>query len=329
MSDREIGDISRTLNQFCLFLLTLADSGDRIRNDEVVGSIPTSSTIPSSPSFLPIYLLPEMTMRNVLLLLAVGVVVAGCRSRPTFHVTVNANLCCDVQQYKLTVNGTEAGPFAALQAYEFDAPATAGSDEPLAMMPAIRAQVRYVCGWQDVQVALYPPSRAAIEHAKGPLQVQALVDFQAPTFAEVSVWVDNRGGGDAVLSLGETKRSVAAGAATSVQFPYYPKCDEAKIMRLNGGVIADLPVEPKKIPAYLVDTSGSRCYTLRMKDYVVSSIFASPQPKPEYVSKQKAHALTNGRGVDYFQEAAPNSITTMNGNGFSASRLSVMDARCK
>ena len=261
--------------------------------------------------------------------LVLVVVVAGCRSRPVFHVTVNANLCCDVEQYRLTVNGTAAGPFAARQAYEFDAPATAGSDEPLAMMPAIRAQVPYVCGWQDVPVTLYPPSRAAIEHAKGPMPVQAFVDFEAPTFAEVNVWVDNRGGGDAVLSLGETKRSVVAGAATNIQLPYYPKCDEARLLRLNGEVIANLPADRESPAAYLVDTSGSRCYTLRMKDYVVSSIFASPQPKPEYLSKQKAHALTKGRGVDYFQEEAPNSITTREGNGFSASRLSVMDARCK
>lgn len=265
-------------------------------------------------------------MRKLFWMIALSLVAGGCGKPPVFHVTVEGNLCCGAEAYKVIVDGREAGPFGPDEKYEFEAPATARSGEPQAMMPPIRAQLLYVCGWQEAKVILFPPTRDAIENATGPVHARAALDFR-PVFAEVNVWVDNRGGGDAVLSVGESKRYIAAGSTRSVSFPYSAQCEEAKLLRLNGETIANIPSgHGHDAPGYLVDTSGARCYSFQSKHYANMET-GQGQPVPTLVSAAKAHLL-DGR-IDYFLQEAPSSIIVRSDEGAGTTRLSVVEGKCR
>jgi hypothetical protein len=268
-------------------------------------------------------------MRKCLWIFGAAIALLGCSKPPVFHIKMQASLCCGVQAYRLMVDRNQVGPFGPDAPYEFDVQGKKGS-EPREMLPQIQAQVHWVCGWQPATVYVNAPSEYAMQQAgKEPVPVHASVDFSPPSFGEIRLWVDNRGGGDAVVSVGENEQRIAAGGTTPyMTFPYSSQCEEAKVLRLNGEVIANVPQgrAPGDPPQYLLDTSGARCYTFQNKVYS-SWQFGSGQPKPEHPPAEKAHLLADK--IDFFLEEAPASIMVQDYERGGAGRLSVVEGKCK
>ncbi len=196
----------------------------------------------------------------------------GCRKQPPdFHIKLEAPGSGVFTKYKLTVDGAEMGAFSSTQAHEFTVRGHSG-DDPREMLPRMDASVLYVCGWQAAKVDLQPPSRYAVEQAdkeKRSVPLTMYLDFR-PSWQDVTVLVDNHGGPAARLAVGEYEQPVAADEAGRISFPYWPHCDEARQLRLNGETIGNLeeePTLPGTARAMLLDISGSHCFRHEWRTY--------------------------------------------------------------
>lgn len=196
----------------------------------------------------------------------------GCSKPPDFAVKLEAPASGTFTQYKLVVDGAPVGPLPATQPYELVAHGHSGS-KPRDMLPQVTASVLSVCGWQAAKVEMSPPSEYAIEQArkeKRSIPLQIYLDFDQLPFREVTVLVDNRDAAAFRLAVGEYEQPVVAGNAGKIIFPYWPHCDQARQLRLNGELIGKIEEDahdPGTALPVLLDTSGSRCYRYEWKTY--------------------------------------------------------------
>lgn len=267
-------------------------------------------------------------MRRLLGTFALAMTLVACGKKPNFHVTVGFPLGAGGDAWKLTVNGHEAGPFSPEQSYEFDTPATSKSAEDSRdLLPEMRASVLYVCGWQDAKVMVMAvPGMDQIEAAEGqPVQARAEVDFEPPLGRSVVLYVDNHGGGEAMLSVGALKQPVPADMVRQLTFPLASQCDEAKQVRLNGEVLERID-DTQKDHFYLIDTSGSRCYKLQTTIYGNFPTL-NGQPKPEMLRPQRVRALADT--VNYFMNDAPSMIMSNGTDSEGSGRTALNQTPCK
>jgi hypothetical protein len=227
---------------------------------------------------------------------------AGCsQPPPEFQVKLDAPGTAFFTQYKLVVDGAQVGPFNSTQPYQFNAHGH-HADTPKDMLPHVDASVLYVCGWQPVKIEMHPPSEYEIEQARKErrsIPVTMYLDFEPPSWQEVTVLVDNRGGPAIRLAVGEYEQSVPASDYGKFTFPYWPHCDEAAELRLNGESIGKIEADAGVGTAFplLLDTSGSRCYRHEWQTYSNFPGFGAGNGHETY-KPQRLRTIPSG--IDYF-----------------------------
>jgi len=244
-------------------------------------------------------------MRRSSLFLAFAALILACFgcSKPglDFHLQLDAPSSDAFSQYKLVVDGAPAGPLSSSQAYESTVHAH-NADSPQDMLPHIEASVLSVCGWQPAKVEIHPPSQSAIDQARKDHQsipIYMNLDYERPTWQQVTVLVDNRNGPAGRLAVGEYEQPLAAGAGSKMTFPYWPHCEQAGQLRLNGETIGNLeedPNSPGTALPLLLDTSGTRCYRYEWQSYGHSAGFGGSGSKT--FTAQRLRVLSSS--VDYF-----------------------------
>ena len=126
------------------------------------------------------------------------------------------------------------------------------------------------------------------------------MDYELLPFRQVTVVVDNRGGAAFRLAVGEYEQPVAAGDAVKVAFPYWPHCDQARLLRMNGetiGKIEENAKTPDTALTLLLDTSGARCYRYEWATYSNFAAWPGGSGKRTYKA-QRVRTLPGY--VDYF-----------------------------
>lgn len=117
--------------------------------------------------------------------------------------------------------------------------------------------------------------------------IRSMGRFLDDRSAHFSVSVDNRGGPGRVLSLGQMRVDIAAGATSELRLPV-PDCESGKIFRLDGQEIGRASGEK----AYVVDATGKRCYSLKEVRYVRWPAYdVGPREGPRLLRHNKLHEL--------------------------------------
>jgi len=254
---------------------------------------------------------------------------AGCSKPPNFTLRLDApGVSGDFTHYKLIVDGVPVGPFTATRPYEFNRPGHRAG-KPRDMLPRVEASVLSVCGWEPAKVQMSAPSEGEIERAgkeKRSVPVTMYLDFQRPSFQQVTVVVDNRGGPAFKLAVGDYERTITANDAGKEFFPYAPQCDQAKQLRVNGetvGKIEDDPHAPGSALPLLLDTSGSHCYRYEWRTY---SSFPSMGPGSGQQTYKPQRLRTLSSNIDFFLQPLPTVVySTISVEG----RTSLNDVACK
>lgn len=242
--------------------------------------------------------------RAVRFLICAGLVLAcfGC-SKPQvdFHLKLDAPTSDAFSHYKLVVDQVSGNPIPSSQPFETIVHAH-NATAPQDMLPHIEASVLSVCGWQPVKVQMQAPSQSSIEQARKDHQsipVFIYLDYERPTWQQVVVLVDNRGGPAGKLAVGEFEQEVPADSGSKLMFPYWPNCEEAKHLRLNDEVIGNIEEDnnsPGTAMPLLLDTSGTRCYRHEWQTYGSSVGFGNNGSRT--YKAQRLRALASS--VDYF-----------------------------
>ncbi|HEY6250880.1 MAG TPA: hypothetical protein VI685_13045 [Candidatus Angelobacter sp.] len=226
----------------------------------------------------------------------------GCSKPPLdLHLKLDAPTSDAFSQYKLVLDGVPGSPIPSSQPFESTVHAH-NADSPQDMLPHIEASVLSVCGWQPAKVEMHPPSQAAIEQARKDHQsipVFIYLDYERPTWQQVMVLVDNRGGAAGRVAVGDYGQDLPADSSRKLSFPYWPHCDQAKHLLLNGEAIGNIEEDinsPGTALPLLLDTSGERCYRYEWKTYGRSPGFGGSGSKT--YTAQRLRALSSG--VDYF-----------------------------
>lgn len=219
-----------------------------------------------------------------------------------------------------------------------------GSD----MLPSITVQVLSPCGWTDLRTRVAEvPTVQDMERAAGKPGV-ARMRATAFTGREIPlVWiaVDNRGGSQHEVSLGSVARMIPPNSA-GVSTWWAPECEGGAPVKLDGQVIGSVPkreewssqrsVDCDNAPigslaraacssAFLIDTSGNRCYRVRELTY---------GPHSPYFGGTESASFSASRfrrlpGLDYFLENAPAGVSVPFAMaGAYTSRTEVTEARC-
>jgi hypothetical protein len=243
--------------------------------------------------------------------LLAALVFAGCSKPPEFTVKLDApGALGDFTHYKLVVDGAPVGPFTATLPYQFSAPGHSWK-RPKDMLPHVEASVLSVCGWEPAKVQMSAPSEGELERAgkeKRSVPVTMYLDFERPSFQQVTVVVDNRGGPAFRLAVGEYERTIPANDAGKEFFPYWPRCDQAKQLRMNGetiGKIEDDVHAPGTALPLLLDTSGSRCYRYESRTY---SNFPSMGPGGGQRTYKPQRVRTLSSNIDFFLQPLPTVV---------------------
>ena len=255
--------------------------------------------------------MPHSTSRLRTTAVLIFLVFAGCSKPPEFTVKLDApGASGDYTHYKLAVDGAPVGPFTATRPYEFHAPGHR-ADKPRDMLPRVEASVLSVCGWEPAKVEMSPPSEYGIEQArkeKRSVPVTMYLNFERPSFQQVTVVVDNRGGAAFRLAVGEYERTIPANDAGKEFFPYWPHCDQARQLRVNGetiGKIEDDVHAPGTALPLLLDTSGSHCYRYESRTY---SNFPSMGPGGGQQTYKPQRVRTLSSNIDYFLQPLPSMV---------------------
>ena len=227
----------------------------------------------------------------------------GC-SKPQIdlHLKLDAPTSDAFSHYKLVVDGVAGNPIPSAQPFDTTIHAHK-ADNPQDMLPNIEASVLSVCGWQPAKVHMNPPSQYSIDQARkdhASIPVFVYLDYERPTWQDVVVLVDNRGGSAGQLSVGEYVQEVPADSGRKLSFPYWPHCDEATHLRFDGETVGDIledPNSPGTAMPLLFDTSGRRCYQHEWRTYSSSPGGFGGSGSRIYKA-QRLRALSSG--VDYF-----------------------------
>jgi hypothetical protein len=199
--------------------------------------------------------------------------------------------------------------------------------------PKITGQILTPCGWIDGKayvkqwLSTLDKPLAAVD---GKIALAADMRMADTPIRSLELFVDNRGGADARLELGQSSIPIAKDSAHEYEFPA-PSCAEATSLKLNGQEIAQIPLEYAKREftpgsgygslmnenrnkdlswSYLLDTSGKRCYQLTEKTYVnayeARSMGRLESDTLRYSSKVLHHLVAVE--VYYFLERAPDKV---------------------
>ena len=227
----------------------------------------------------------------------------GCSKPPVdLHLRLDAPTSDAFSHYKLVVDGTPTNPITSMQPYEATLHAH-NADSPQDMLPHVEASVLSVCGWQPAKVHMNPPSQSSIEQARKDHQtipVFIYLDYERPTWQQVMVMVDNRGGKAGKVAVGEFEQDLPADSSRKLDFPYWPNCDQARHLILNGETIGNIEEDnnsPGTALPMLLDTSGDRCYRLEWRTYSNSPGGFGGSGSKTYTA-QRLRILSSG--VDYF-----------------------------
>ena len=215
---------------------------------------------------------------SCLIICAVVLACVGCSKPPQFHIVAESAFANSDHKYKVILNGQDMGTITGSGNLEFDAQGQK-AETIREMLPPLEAQMLFVCGWQKTEFNVNAPGRDEMEQARtehrGAVVHVMIYEYQPPTAPnaivnDVTILVDNRGGPEQTITVGELKKSVAAGAVDRVGLPYWPNCDQAKQLRVNGQVVSAIKENPKRAGTalpMLLDTSGSHCYREKWQNY--------------------------------------------------------------
>lgn len=254
----------------------------------------------------------------------------GCQKPPDFAIHLVAPGMDANTKLKLNVDGVETAPISLDGDYNFTAHGHRAK-KPQDMLPHIEASVFYVCGWQTVNVDLPAPSEDDIQQARDQKQSVSqpmYLDFNAAPL-NVTVYVDNHGGPATLLAVGESEQPVAANYAGQMTFPYWPHCDEAKQLFLNGEAIGNLQEDPRSPGSpldVLLDTSGKRCFRLEWHIYSNEPDVMVPEQLggQKTLKPQRLHTLSDE--VNYFLEPLPASVES---DQFETSMSALTETPCR
>lgn len=234
---------------------------------------------------------------------AVALACFGCSKPPLdLHLKLDAPTSDAFSQYKLVVDGVPGNPIPSSQPFEATIRAH-NTDNPKDMLPRIEASVLTVCGWQPAGAHMNAPSQNSIDQArKDHLSIPVFVylDYERPTWQQVVVLVDNRGGQGGKVAVGDYEQELPADSSRKLSFPYWPNCDQATQLRFNGetvGKIEEDPNSPGTALTLLFDTSGTRCYRYEWRTYSNSPGGFGGSGSRTYKA-QRLQALSSS--VDYF-----------------------------
>jgi hypothetical protein len=235
------------------------------------------------------------------------------------------------RQYRLIVDGVATAPLSGHDRQYIPVHGHI-ADDPKGMLPRIEASVLTPCGWLPGEVEVQPLSKGEIEQAhreKRTPVVAVTVYFNPPSYngGQLLVLVDNRGQPAARIAVGEIEESVAAGGSEKTYFPYWPNCEEARHLHLNGetlGRIEEDAQHPEMPLPMLLDTSGSHCFRWEYETYSNHPSFSSPTA-PKTYKAQRLHLLQDD--VDYFLESLPFEVYSP--GGFETGKSSLTETKCK
>lgn len=202
-----------------------------------------------------------------------------------------------------------------------------------ALHPGITGEILTPCGWKAVKASETWPTAeklAASRKTKSRPGVDVRISAGAIEDKNIEIFVDNRGGPEAKLTLGQSSATVAAGETGKFEF-FAPGCEESTALKLNDQTLGKIPrelaarkdsqygtiIDYDEITGYdpnppswtfLVDTSGKRCYELTEKEYAKKgSGWFSPGSKVLTYQGKKLHRL-HAVEIHYFLERAPDTI---------------------
>ena len=239
---------------------------------------------------------------NLVFSAALTLLCFGCSKPPVdFHLRLDAPISDAFSHYKLVVDGVAGNPIPSSQPFESTVRAHK-ADSPQDMLPHIEAGILSVCGWEPAKVHMHAPSESAIEQARKDHQsipIFVYLDYERPTWQQVVILVDNRGGAAGRLAVGDYEQALPADAGSKMNFPYWPHCPQATQLRLNGEIVGNLeedPNSPGTALPLLLDPSGARCYRYEWQSYSNSPGFGGSGAKN--YKAQRLQALSSS--VDYF-----------------------------
>lgn len=204
------------------------------------------------------------------------------------------------------------------------------------------ARVLLPCGWKEVALTVETMGVTGTkEKAQGPKQL--IGRLEAIKGQTVDLWVDNHNGKAMELALGEAKLQVAAGAKQKYEVAA-PDCPAGESLRIEGEEVGKIPKAlattqrpflsaslgedpgPGGSWVFLLDPTGTRCYTITEKTYgkpgADYSGYAPGWSHSSY-NKKKLHRL-EPTSIDYFLEKAPSKIQSKyapSPDGFSTLEL--------
>lgn len=179
--------------------------------------------------------------------------------------------------------------------------------------PTLAAEMLHPCGWKPVKIkAVYTPPPEVIRKAAESGFHPSLVASIPLELNDLKVWVDNRGGKQMELSIGRLVTTIPAGASERFEFPM-PDCHEGTSVKLDGSPVGDIPETVRSAApndysvsqAFLVDTSGKRCYRYHFVDYGKPGL-SSYDTGFNYYSRKRLHHLEST--VEFFLRTAPKAV---------------------
>jgi len=262
---------------------------------------------------------------------------AGCSKPPMFHIVVETMPTDTNRQYKIFANGQEMGTIVGDKKLEFDIQGQK-ADEVRRMLPGLNAKMLFVCGWETAPISISEPGVYEMEAARkehrattAHVMIEDYLPPAAPNVIsnDVAVFVDNRGGPEQTVAIGELKKQVAAGAVDRVSLPYSPTCDEAKQLRVNGQVVSALKEDSKNaghaLPV-LIDTSSSHCYRSKWQNYSQYGDSFGPASGQGKIIYRPRPAQVLEETPNFFLQPLPEAVEDFGGY---ASRTALAEVACR
>jgi len=242
----------------------------------------------------------------------------GCGKPPMFHIVARNEAANKSEQYKIFLKGRELGTVTGSGTLEFDAEGRKGDTFQDTQPQDIEVKIPWVCGLVKTDFSLYLAHPDEIERARAEhraVQANMSLSYMPPSFDWVTIFVDNRGGPQQTVSIGELHEQVPAGAAQRVLLPHSDGCDKARDVRLNEEIVA--PVNPSR--TLLIDITHSHCYRVEWSGYGFDD---SGRGKTIYLPRPFQFLDGN---PDFFMESLPGSVIT---SGNSTVRDTLKDVAC-
>lgn len=240
-----------------------------------------------------------------------GELIATSKPLPELRISADNQ---PVSGYRVAYEIAHRGLHISLATVTFDVRGKGFRWKPPEVPPAIAAEMLFPCGWKPLKLkVLKVPTpdeiRGAAETGTA-LNIAFSIEQGFPR-DWMKVWVDNRGGKQVQLSVGEVSYSIPAGSYENWDFAV-PDCAEGATVKLNGTPIGTVPQrgDPELHFAgnFLVDASGNRCYRSRDLRYSVLG-WTTMEPETRYYRRKGLHKLELG-WIHFFLKPAPKTISS-------------------